>query len=92
MLTSIVESGSSASLMKGSSKRKRTREELEEVKEEEDALKLDRQAFLQEMKRLKEENVKLEALIHDKPVDSKMRPPSMGGLSSKSSQLSSQLP
>ena len=39
--------------MKSSSKRKRTKEELEEVKMEEDALKEDRHAFLADFKRLK---------------------------------------
>ncbi len=43
-------------LIKGASKRKRTKEELEEVKQEEEFLKEDRQSFLQEVKRLKRDN------------------------------------
>ncbi len=42
----IVENGRASNLMKSSTKRKRTREELEEVKQEEEALKNDRQLFL----------------------------------------------
>jgi hypothetical protein len=48
-----VENGRASSLMKSSAKRKRTKEELEEVKQEEEALMEDRQSFLQEVKRLK---------------------------------------
>ena len=50
--------------MKGSSKRKRTREELEEVKQEEDFLKDDRQLFLQEFKRLRKENEELAEAVN----------------------------
>ncbi len=77
--------------MKGSSKRKRTREELEEVKAEEDDLKMDRQGFLQEVKRLKEEKAELEAMMRAPGSDSKMRGPSQSAGSSKSSQPSSSL-
>ena len=42
-------------LMKGSSKRKRTKAELEEVKQEEEAMRNDTQAYLLEVKRLKQE-------------------------------------
>jgi predicted nuclease with TOPRIM domain len=45
--------------MKSSAKRKRTKEELEEVKQEEDALMEDKQSFLQEVKRLKGENAEM---------------------------------
>ena len=48
-----MENGRASSLMKSSAKRKRTKEELEEVKLEEEALMEDRQSFLQEVKRLK---------------------------------------
>jgi hypothetical protein len=41
------------------SKRKRKREELEEVKEEESLFKKDKQRFLLEYKRLKEQNDEL---------------------------------
>ena len=40
-------------LLKQSSKKKRSRVELEEVKDEEDLLTQDKQAFLREFKRLK---------------------------------------
>jgi hypothetical protein len=40
-------------LLKESSKRKRTREELEEVKQEEEALSNDKHNFLRDVKRLK---------------------------------------
>ena len=45
--------------MKSSSKRKRTKDELEEVKQEEEALKDDRQAFLHEFKRIKQEHAEM---------------------------------
>ena len=51
-----MENGRASLLMKSTSKRKRTREELEEVKFEEDALKEDRHAFLADFKRLKQEH------------------------------------
>lgn len=59
--------------MKASSKRKRTKEELEEVKDEEDELKQDRHAFLQQVKRLKQEKEELEQMIGGPKPDSKMR-------------------
>jgi hypothetical protein len=40
--------------LKESSKKKRSREEIEEVKVEEDLLKRDKQGFLREFKKLKE--------------------------------------
>ncbi len=46
--------------MKSSAKRKRTRQELENVKQEEEELKADKQLFLQMVKRLKEEKAELE--------------------------------
>jgi hypothetical protein len=48
-----VENGRASLLMKASSKRKRTRDELEEVKQEEEALKGDRHSFLVDYKRMK---------------------------------------
>jgi len=42
-------------MMKDSSKRKRTRKEMEDVKEFEESLKEDRHEFLQKTKRLKQE-------------------------------------
>ena len=56
----IVENGRASNLMKSSTKRKRTREELEEVKQEEEELKTDKQVFLQMVKRLKDEKAALE--------------------------------
>ena len=49
--------------MKSSTKRKRTREELESVLKEEDELKNDKQEFLQMVKRLKEEKAALEEQV-----------------------------
>ncbi len=40
-------------MMKTSSKRKRTKDELEEVKQEEEAMRTDVQGYLMEVKRLK---------------------------------------
>jgi hypothetical protein len=56
----LAESGRSANLMKASSKRKRTRKELDEVKDEEEELKEDKQAYLQAVKRLREERDQME--------------------------------
>ncbi len=60
MIYQIVENGRASNLMKSSTKRKRTREELEEVKQEEEELKNDKQVFLQMVKRLKDERTALE--------------------------------
>ena len=46
-------------LMKGSSKRKRTKLELEEVKQEEEALRGDVQGYLMDVKRLKQEHAEM---------------------------------
>ncbi len=56
----IVEPGRSVSLIKSASKRKRTRTELKEVKGEESILRQDKQQFLMEFKRLKEQNEDLQ--------------------------------
>ena len=50
--------------MKSSTKRKRTRDELEDVKQEEEALKDERQSFLQEVKRLKQEHAEMMEALH----------------------------
>ena len=55
-----MENARASNLMKSSTKRKRTREELEEVKHEEEELKNDKQVFLQMVKRLKDEKAALE--------------------------------
>ena len=55
----LAENGRASLLMKSTSKRKRTRDELEEVKQEEEALKGDRHSFLQEVKRLKQEHAEM---------------------------------
>jgi hypothetical protein len=52
----IVEHGRTANLLSGQSKRKRKREELEEVKDEEIQLQHNRHDFLLDVKRLREEN------------------------------------
>jgi hypothetical protein len=56
----IVEPGRSVSLIKSASKRKRTHNELEEVKGEEKILREDKQQFLMEFKRLREQNEELQ--------------------------------
>ncbi len=55
-----MENGSAVNLLKAGSKRKRTRRELEEVKHEEDELNEDKQAYLEQVKRLKQEKRHLE--------------------------------
>jgi len=52
-------------LMKGSSKRKRTKAELEEVKQEEEALRGDTQAYLMDVKRLKQEHAEMLAFLQN---------------------------
>ena len=52
-------------LMKGSSKRKRTKAELEEVKQEEEALRNDTQSYLMEVKRLKQEHAEMLAFLQN---------------------------
>ena len=51
-------------LMKGSSKRKRTKAELEEVKQEE-ALRGDVQGYLMDVKRLKQEHAEMLAFLQN---------------------------
>jgi septal ring factor EnvC (AmiA/AmiB activator) len=58
-MMALAENGRASLLMKTTSKRKRTRDELEEVKQEEEALKDDRHSFLQEVKRLKQEHAEM---------------------------------
>ena len=55
----LVENGRASLLLKSSSKRKRTKDELEEVKLEESALMEDRHAYLQQVKRLKQEHAEM---------------------------------
>ena len=52
-------------LMKGSSKRKRTKAELEEVKQEKEALRGDTQAYLMDVKRLKQEHAEMLAFLQN---------------------------
>jgi hypothetical protein len=52
-------------IMKGSSKRKRTKAELEEVKQEEEALRGDTQAYLMDVKRLKQEHAEMLAFLQN---------------------------
>jgi cell shape-determining protein MreC len=56
LILCVATKGRSAFLLKGSSKAKRKRSQLEEVKQEEAQLKADRQEFLLKTKRLKVEN------------------------------------
>ena len=59
-LTYILEhKGRSTALLKDSSKRKRKHQEMEEVKEEEEKLKINKQGYLKEFKRMREEMVVL---------------------------------
>ena len=51
--------------MKTSSKRKRTKAELEEVKQEEEALRNDTQAYLMDVKRLKQEHAEMLAFLQN---------------------------
>ena len=51
--------------MKTSSKRKRTKDELEEVKQEEDAMRSDVQGYLMEVKRLKQEHAEMLAFLNN---------------------------
>ena len=51
--------------MKTSSKRKRTKAELEEVKQEEEALRNDTQAYLMDVKRLKQEHAEMLAFLNN---------------------------
>jgi hypothetical protein len=51
--------------MKGSSKRKRTKAELEEVKQEEEALRGDVQEYLIDDKRLKQEHAEMLAFLQN---------------------------
>ena len=53
MLTLIENKGRSVFLLKPDSKRKRSREELEAVKDEEEKFKDDKQGYFQSVKRLK---------------------------------------
>ena len=52
-------------MLKSSSKRKRTREELEEVKQEEDHLREDRHSFLKDFKRMKQEHAEMLEVLKD---------------------------
>ena len=61
----VVENGRASNLMKGSSKRKRTKAELEEVKHEEEALRGDVQGYLMDVKRLNQEHAKMLAFLQN---------------------------
>ena len=52
--------------MKPSSKRKRTKQELEEVKLEEEAMRVDVQGYLMDVKRLKQEHAEMLAFLQQK--------------------------
>jgi dTDP-4-dehydrorhamnose 3,5-epimerase-like enzyme len=61
-------------LMKGSSKRKRTKEELEEVKHEEEAMRGDVQGYLTEVKRMKQEHAEMLAFLQNNQNQPQMNP------------------
>jgi hypothetical protein len=61
-----VENGRASLLMKPSSKRKRTKQELEEVKLEEEAMRVDVQGYLMDVKRLKQEHAEMLAFLQQK--------------------------
>ena len=52
-------------LIKGSSKRKRTKAELEEVKQEEEALRGNTQAYLMDVNHLKQEHAEMLAFLQN---------------------------
>jgi hypothetical protein len=60
-----VENGRATMLMKTSSKRKRTKEELEEVKQEEESFRQDTQGYLMEVKRIKQEHAEMLAFLQN---------------------------
>ena len=62
MSQNIASKGKAAFMLKGSSKKKRSRLEMEEVKHEEDELNEDKQEFLKQYKKLKldHDNLKVE--------------------------------
>lgn len=69
----IVEKGKSAYLLKGNSKLKRKRSEIEEVKDEEKMLHDDKQGFLKKFKMLRLEGGKLADEVLDlRSIKSKM--------------------
>jgi hypothetical protein len=51
--------------MKTSSKRKRTKEELEQVKQEEESFRQDTQGYLMEVKRIKQEHAEMLAFLQN---------------------------
>lgn len=53
LIVIIASKGKGAYMLKNSSKKKRSKEEMEEVKHEEDLLNKDKQEFLREYKQLK---------------------------------------
>jgi hypothetical protein len=61
----VVENGRASNLMKGSSKRKLTKVELEKVKHDKKALRGDVQGYLIELKRLKHEHAEMLAFLQN---------------------------
>ena len=61
----VEEKSRASNLMKGSSKPKRTKVELEVVKHEEEALRGDVQGYLMDMKRLKQEYAEMLAFLNN---------------------------
>lgn len=60
-----MENGRASNLMKESSKRKRTKEQLEEVKQEEEAMRGDIHGYLMDVKRLKQEHAEMLAFLQN---------------------------
>lgn len=65
MINSLAHRGRSAFLLKGSAKSKRKRNEIEEVKGEEEKLKANKFEYLREVKRLKKEKEDLDNRLVD---------------------------
>ncbi len=60
-----MENGRASILMKSNSKRKRTKEELEKVKHEEETLLGDVQGYLMDVERLKQEHAEMLAFLNN---------------------------
>jgi hypothetical protein len=63
-----VENGRASLLMKPSSKRKQNKQELEEVKQEEEAMRGDVQGYLMDVKRLKQEHAEMLAFLQHEQI------------------------
>ena len=84
LLPYIASHGRAANLVKGSLKRNRTKEEIEEVKGEEE-LKDDRHLFLKRIKKLKEDKAELESVVDQLSMQQLPESANSSALVSKSS-------